>query len=308
MKIDDNSYKDIKELYLRSFNLDASIESIKIKYDTSSFGLKNIGYLAIDTEGDLAAYYGAFPMRMVVDKKDYIVAQSGDTMTAPEHRKKGLFTELAKLTYQLAEQCGIQFVFGFPNANSYPGFIKNLDWKFFGCLKSFIFYNKVLPLCELSVKFKFLLPVYKWYCKIKLAKLKLELSPENIKAFEDDSSRGYIKKNIDFFKYKLMNDNIYLIKINDFSLLIKPNPHLYIGAVGNFDIKRTDDFIATLKLLAKKLGCKKTIMNLSENHWLFNYLQKKVEHTDSLPIGYYIINKDLPYEEISYVGADSDTF
>ena len=106
----------------------------------------------------------------------------------------------------------------------------------------------------------------------------------------------------------MTNKSVFLIKINGFTMLIKTDPHLIVGAVGSFDINRVEDFIDTLKTLSRKLGCWKTKLTLSENHWLFNYLNNKVEHFDSLPIGYYVINKDIPYEKISFTGADYDTF
>ena len=134
IQLEDKTYSAIQDLYLRSFGANSSIESIKEKYNTSDFGLKNIGFLAIDNNNDNGAYYGVFPMRMTINNKDYLVAQSGDTMTAPEHRGKGLFIELAKKTYDLAKEKNIQFVFGFPNKNSFPGFQKKLEWKFYGCM------------------------------------------------------------------------------------------------------------------------------------------------------------------------------
>jgi len=309
IKIDDSSYSKIQELYLRSFDLKATEEEVKIKYDTSAFGYKNLGYLAVHNDGDLAAYYGAFPMRMHIQDKDYLVAQSGDTMTAPEHRKKGLFTILAKACYKLAEESGFACIFGFPNANSYPGFAKNLDWKFYGTMKNFTITNNVLfPLCELSAKYKNLHDFYSNYCKRKLKKYKIELKKENVDVFNDENAKAYIKKDVDFFKYKLNNKNIHLIKINNFTLLIKPEPHLLIGTVGKFEENMLDEFLKTLKCLAHKLGCKKTIITLSENHWLYAYLKTKMAFQDSLPIGYYEIDKSIPYADISYTGADYDTF
>jgi hypothetical protein len=309
VQIDNNSDSAIKELLFRSSKTVVSLQLLKDKYDTSFFGLRNIGFLAIHESNDLAAYYGVFPMRMTIDGKDYLVAQSGDTMTAPEHQKKGLFTDLAKLTYKLAEEKGIQMIFGFPNKNSLPGFQKKLDWKFFGCMQNFIIKNNTVPLCEFSAKYKTFSPLYLNYCNSRLRKYKIAPIDENIRIFNEGMSRGYIKKDADFFKYKLKNKNNFLIKINDFTILIKTSPHLYIGAVGNFKKERTNEFLGTLKQLARKLGCKKTSLSLSENHWLFDHLKSEIDHTEGYPIGYfYTTQQDFPYADISYTVCDSDTF
>jgi len=308
VQIDDNSYPAIQELYFKSFGLKETVVSIKEKYDTGMFGMKNTGFMAIDKTNDYAAYYGVFPMQMRIDNKDFQVAQSGDTMTAPNHRGKGLFIDLAKQTYLLAQKKGIQLIFGFPNKNSFPGFQKKLDWKFYGCMQNFIIPNNVIPFCELSSKFKFFMPWYNKYCNLKLSKYKIELTEENTNIFQDNNSRGFVKKDINFFKYKLRNKSNYLVKINNFTLLIKPIPHLLVGAVGKFMPEKTNEFLSTLKTLSIKLGCKKTIISISENHWLFSYLKNKLEYTESLPIGYFPINHDLPFADISYIGADYDTF
>lgn len=98
-----------------------------LKYSTAYTGAQHIGFLAYEQEQPIA-FYGVVPMIMSVNQQRALAAQSSDTMTHPAHRKKGLFIELAKLTFGLAKATGIHFVFGFPNQHSYPGFIKHLGF------------------------------------------------------------------------------------------------------------------------------------------------------------------------------------
>ena len=102
-EITDASYEDINKLHQLSFGYSRSIEDVNIKYNTTCFGLKNIGFLAKSEEQELAAYYGVFPIVLSYENNHFLVAQSGDTMTAPHHRKKGLFTRLAKETYSFSK-------------------------------------------------------------------------------------------------------------------------------------------------------------------------------------------------------------
>jgi GNAT superfamily N-acetyltransferase len=308
LQIDDHSYKSIKELYWRSFKLKTRLEEIKNKYDTSGFGLKNIGYLAKDSSGDLAAYYGVFPIRMSLMGKDILAAQSADTMTAPEHRKKGLFTLLAKKTYEKAAETGIRFVFGFPNDNSLPGFQRNLHWKFYGIMKTWKFSNKTLPVSELASRFRIILPLYQIYSRIRLKKYSVEMTQSNVEHLSDKKVNGQVKKDVHFVQYKTSNQNVHFIRMNGFFFLIKPIPHLNIGCFSNIEEEKTDLFLNTIKQLGMKLGCGKTVLTLSDNHWLYERLKSKVSFTDSLPIGYFEIDPNIPYKEITYVGADYDTF
>lgn len=79
-------------------------------------------------EGNLVGHYAIVPMPLAcgdVRKRSYI---SMTTMVAESHRKFGLFTQLAQECYRIATEGGVDFVFGFPNSQSTPGFRKRLDW------------------------------------------------------------------------------------------------------------------------------------------------------------------------------------
>ncbi|MBP6976869.1 MAG: GNAT family N-acetyltransferase [Bacteroidales bacterium] len=306
IRINKSSVEHIKKLYYRCFKLRKSLNDISLKYDTSIFGLCDTGFLAFDQKNRPAAYYGVFPMIMSLDNKDYLVAQSGDTMTDPAHRGKGLFIELAKETYNYIQEKKVQFVFGFPNRNSYPGFIKKLNWEFYGRMKDFKFNNKAFPICELVSKFWILKPIYKKFCDIRLSKHRLEPNEEIVDKFNLSQSWGHVKKDLNYFKYKKYNT--YLINYKDFIMLIKADSHLIVGDVAYFKNNDTEDFIHAVECIAKQLGCKKTIISLNENHWLYSYLSLKYTPVESLPIGFLRFSNDLSFEKISFCGADYDTF
>lgn len=78
--------------------------------------------------GALVGHYAIVPMPLSsaeVRMNSYI---SMTTMVAESHRKFGLFTQLAMVNYARAAELGVDFVFGFPNAQSTPGFRKRLNW------------------------------------------------------------------------------------------------------------------------------------------------------------------------------------
>jgi len=306
IKLSDHSYKDIQYLYRVSFGSIHSMEAISLKYDTQKFGLKNIGMLAIDEKKAPAAYYGVFPVRLSYNNKDYVVAQSGDTMTAPNHRKQGLFTRLAKETYQLAEKEGIKMIFGFPNQNSYPGFKHKLNWEFHGCMKKFELNIKTFPLCELSSAYPVLSPWYDKYLNKKIAKYKI--SPEQLDLHSFNNGNGYIKKDMDFFEYKTNKKNVFVVQKNGFQMLIKAKTHLYIGEVGKIERHQIKELIQSIKSLSYKLGCKKIIFSLSQNHWLYEFLKEYLTPKDSLPIGFCLFDSSFDPAQIQFCNADYDTF
>ena len=307
-QITDNSYKDIQRLYQLSFGINHSIEHVKQKYDTEGFGLKNIGMLAKGESNELAAYYGVFPILLNYETEDCLVAQSGDTMTAPNHRKKGLFTKLAKETYMLSKENGIKLVFGFPNENSYPGFKHRLGWEFHGFMYRFTFQVQTIPFCELSSKFSKLQPLYDRFVRNRIEKYRIEIDQINFDSFNFSKVKGYIKKDKEFFEYKLKGNNTHVVLINGFQLLIKVHTHLYVGDVSKIEDNQSTVLIKSVMKLARKLGCKKVIFTLSKNHWLFDILANKITPTKSLPIGFFFISKAIDPTEIQFSNADYDTF
>ncbi len=307
LRIDRSMYDNIRTLYMRAFNLKPSIDHLINKYNTSFFGLQHTGYIAFDEHNTPAAYYGVFPIIMNIDGKDYLAAQSGDTMTDPNHQKRGLFTQLAKMSYDLAKENNVQFVFGFPNKNSFPGFAKKLDWKFYDYMYNFQFLSNTLPLCELTYKFPFLSKIYYPFLKCMLSRYSLPLNAENTVCFNDDKAFGGVKKDLDFFRYK-MHGKCFLLKIKDFEIFIKADGHLLIGDVVPFDKERMGEFIKMINKLSRKLLCHKTIFTVNKNHWLYSYLSEIKEPVESLPVGFYEIDKDIRYDKIAFTLADFDTF
>lgn len=76
----------------------------------------------------LVGHYAIVPMplaNVALRRNSYI---SMTTMVAESHRKFGLFTTLAQETYKMAQDAHVDFVMGFPNSQSTPGFRKRLNW------------------------------------------------------------------------------------------------------------------------------------------------------------------------------------
>ncbi|MDB0037793.1 GNAT family N-acetyltransferase [bacterium] len=307
-RISSDYYSEIKELSRKAFGLNRTVDEIKRKYETDTFGKYTIGFLAQTEEGEPAAYYGAFPLKFSYNQKGFIVAQSGDTMTSPDHQRKGLFTKLAEKTYEVCEAENIEFVFGFPNENSLPGFQRKLNWKFHGNIKTFTLNSLGVPFCELAEKFKVLKSLHQPYVKWRLRNKKLKLNNSSIETFSKQTCKGYITRDLSYFEYKLKDPSNYLVKMNGFSLLVKVDVHLRIGAVGFFDSNQTPNFLKTVKKLGQILACKKAVFVMSENHWMHNRLKETVKSEDSLCIGFYQINTDFEYDQIEFIHADYDTF
>ncbi len=88
-------------------------------------------------DGGLAAHYALMPLRLNWMGRPLLAAQSVDTMVHPDAQGQGLFEATASQLYAELPARGIQLVYGVPNANSYPGFMRKLGWKRLGFLRSY---------------------------------------------------------------------------------------------------------------------------------------------------------------------------
>ena len=88
----------------------------------------------------LVGHYAVSPAQLSVNGKTNVVGLSMTTMTHPDYTRRGVFTKLASELYSKIEgELGISIVYGFPNANSYPGFISKLGWQEVDQIKSLRF-------------------------------------------------------------------------------------------------------------------------------------------------------------------------
>jgi GNAT superfamily N-acetyltransferase len=88
---------------------------------------------AIAVDGDVCAgLYIIWPALLELGGTPTLGAQSMDTMTHPDYRGKGLFIKLADACFEIAAAQGIELVYGFPNDQSYPGFIRRLNFDHVG--------------------------------------------------------------------------------------------------------------------------------------------------------------------------------
>lgn len=84
--------------------------------------------LAMDG-GRCVGVYAVISTPLILDGAKVMGAQSVDTMTHPDYRRQNMSVTLARFCYGEAERRGFTLVYGVPNENSYPMFMKKLDWQ-----------------------------------------------------------------------------------------------------------------------------------------------------------------------------------
>ena len=120
----------IRDLY-RAVRRDSRPEAYdRWRYLESPYG-PTPGTLAVEG-GRAVGFYTLWPTPLLIGSAAVAGAQSMDTMTHPDFRGQGIFVALARACFELATARGIQLLYGFPNNESFPGFVRRLEWTHVG--------------------------------------------------------------------------------------------------------------------------------------------------------------------------------
>jgi GNAT superfamily N-acetyltransferase len=201
-RMTEDSISDVVSLLQASYPDERySLAQRVAKFDTEYFGylgVKNVGYLAYHG-GAPAAFYGLFPCRMRWRGRTILGAQSGDTVTHPSHRRRGLFFHLAEKTYDLAGTLGISILYGLPNPDAYPGFLK-LNWQ-----TPFRMQIRVARTPTLR-RLNKLLPSALRRAMFTDAQI---IDPSDVDFKNANNQRGelFVERSTEFLRYKRYNDN-----------------------------------------------------------------------------------------------------
>lgn len=84
--------------------------------------------LAINKVGEVVGFYCVTPQRYWINGKKVLGSVSLNTLVRADFRGRGIFTILAEECFEECQRQGISFTLGFPNQNSYHGFINKLGF------------------------------------------------------------------------------------------------------------------------------------------------------------------------------------
>ena len=288
------------QLYNLVFNLNYDLDFFIKKFDTQWSGYSFVGYIALDSEKEAAAYYGVYPYQFIKNGRVFIGAQIADTMTHPKHQKKGLFKTLLEKTCLLCGELGISYIYGFPNHNALPQYQK-LNWNIEGKLISYTLKCNphLLPkiLRRLSSKI---------YSRFVYFLIKQQGATPANKFFKLNLGCFHIARIKEYFDYKnsekvfqfSYGTSQFLIKATDFQLIIAD----YENEKGDLNIKPIIN-------LGNKIGVDEIVFDLTpdlNNYYLGLELFDKREGRPI--ISKWISNEMEIKEPISLTGLDIDTF
>jgi hypothetical protein len=79
-----------------------------------------------ESVGEIVAHYALMRRHLNHMGREVVAATPTDTMVRSDQRGQGWYTRLAERVYAQAQAAGARALFGFPNRESFPGFVRNL--------------------------------------------------------------------------------------------------------------------------------------------------------------------------------------
>lgn len=293
---------DLASLYKAVYGHQQAPGYFAKKYDTAYTGAAYIGFIAYCDDLPVA-YYGVIPCFIEYDNMVVLAAQSGDTMTHPEHQKKGLFVQLAQRTYELCKSSGIQLVYGFPNQNSHRGLIK-LGWTFTENLDRFPIPMKTSAVERIAFKIIRKSRTYKDHiqrvlhdCILPQPGLPNTLTVEGF---------GGVHRSEAYLEYKQYTGSM-VIQAGSAKAWIKIKQGLIIGDL-HVQPNDFDNTMDTLVQIARQLAVPSVTFQVSPGTQLHSLFAAKYKPVPSFPAGVLNISNNIPVDRLKFTYADIDIF
>jgi GNAT superfamily N-acetyltransferase len=295
---------DLVLLFRDAFNWKTNVDFLSFRYDTTRLGPRDLGYLAYSDENEPAAYYGVFAAKLSINGLVIQGAQSGDTATHSRHRGKGLFTDLARATYELAAREGVQVIFGFPNKNSYPGFVKKLDWKHTHDIDVYKIKVLTLPLAQAARKYAWMKGFFNWWVSMFV---KSKTTSHLLESSITSAGQNGVIHDAAYYAYK-QSDNKYLIKYNGIRMWLKFDGFLWVGDMELNDIATFRNSMKLLKGLAFRTGCDKIVFHASPGTKLHTMLSADYSKSSVMPAAGLNLDGGDSITSLKFIGADFDSW
>jgi len=303
-RLDRDNIADVAKLHAVVYGGKPPVAFLLKKYDTAYTEVNYVGFIAYNKQMLPVSFYGVIPCFIWCDSKMVLAAQSTDTMTHAEYRKRGLFVELAKRTFELCQAEGIRLVFGFPNQNSLHGFKHKLKWQMTDMMDCFIIPVKSIPLEKFAVKLPLFNKIYRAYSWLVLKKYLIAKKgiPNSL------LTEGYdgVFRDDKYLNYKTYSTT-KVIGIDGACIWVKINNGLIIGDMLNVK-NNFDEIMNKLSNIARALGLNQILFQVSPDTRLHSLFASRNKSFQSFPVMFKDISAGMPVDKIKFTYSDIDIF
>lgn len=119
---------DLLALFNRVFAKNRSLEHWRWQFERNPYLPPTIIVARRDRDGFLGGSHVLMPIALAVNGQRVLAGHTLDLVIHEEFRRQRMFETTARECFVWARERGVQAVIAFPNAQSYPGFVRSLGW------------------------------------------------------------------------------------------------------------------------------------------------------------------------------------
>jgi hypothetical protein len=304
VKYSDSYFQSVKKLFYESHSIKKPNSYFLYNLSSTPYG-KPIRFL-MKFRNQIVGSHSIRPFKLKIKNREFLGGLTYDTMTAPEHRNKGIFVSLATKTHQEAKKRKYNFVMGFANENSIEGYKKRLGHVELGPI-NFVRVDKA----NLGVK--------------KLPKVWDHWFPPNLGKLNNEYKIGKnfpvkIVRDSQFinWRYKKNPNSRYMTcyKSGEYFFVFKK----YFNSLHIIDFfGKNNEFyellLSTAMQIAKNTLCKEVTMWIAEKHPIMKLLGinsmmkvKQQQYLHLIPLNESIAPLLMDFDNWYYTMGDSDVF
>lgn len=116
------------QLFTTVFRRDRSLEHWKWQFGENPYLPPTISLARETATGRLVGAHVLMPFALNVKGRPTLACHSLDLAVHPDFQRQGIFETTARDCFAWARERGADAVIAFPNASSYPGFVRSLGW------------------------------------------------------------------------------------------------------------------------------------------------------------------------------------
>lgn len=298
-RVDNNDFPAIKELFWKVFKKKVSLHYLQNKYNTSHLGVQYICSIAY-CDAIPVAFYGAIPQKFKNNEKEIFVAHACDSYTLPNHQRKGLHYELARLAYEIMKENNMKYVYAFHSENTYYS-TKKLGWKEHENLQRYHIKVNTLPIGKIVNKLRWTNLYDIFFSK--------KVSSEAMKKLNLYHKEHYqIQFTDDFITYKNSFKSHYCIELEGCVFWLKIQAIFHVGKCYAPSAEALQKALKKLKRKAFFLGITEFLFQVDADATIAKQLQTITQPKESWLVGYLDFDPEIDLNEFIFTYSDLDTF
>jgi ribosomal protein S18 acetylase RimI-like enzyme len=280
-------------------------EWLRRKYAYACRGARACSYVALDEHGEPVGAVGLLPAAVRFGDHVELAAQLIDCAVAASQRGRGLFVALADAVRERCQAAGISFLFGFPNEQAYPAWVRHLGYEHVHDLVEYRLSVRTLPVERAARRVRPLRPLYSRYARRALARRAASDHLENSLLAEGFAG---VERDAGFQAYKASFTGGRTLALGGGRAWLKVDGGLFVGDLEAASEADLDATLRALERLAVRLGSDRVLLQASEETRFATLLPSRYRRLPGLPVIHRDLGSRIPAARLRFTSGDLDNF